>query len=200
MAGNLKQIKIFLASPSGLERLRDYVVKEVETYSKLEAKQRGVIFETVRCEEIYKGLGNPQEQIDKYLCGCDYYILILHKKWGSPPDINDSRYTSGSEKEFKLAWTCYKEAYPMTDMAILFKKITAKDKADPEQQQDIQKIEEFKKKIFATQKLYCENFKTYAEFEVCIRRCLSKWLRDHGRPGCIAEPKPPATVLDFFDE
>ena len=98
MPNSIKQIKIFLASPSGLEKIRNLVEEEMESYNKTDSEPRGIRFKIIRWENICTGMGNLQEQINPHLCSCDYYLLILHNRWGSPPDSNNSQFSSGSEK------------------------------------------------------------------------------------------------------
>jgi len=196
MADTIKQLKIFFGSPSGLDKFRVKVREEVDTFNETESESRGVRFKIIGWEDIPTGIGNLQKQIDPYLCNCDYYMLLLHNKWGSPPDKSDLRFSSGSEKEFHLAYTCCtQEKYFMKDIIVFFRQIRTKDKIKGQ----TKKVKDFEAKLIEAQKLGYKKFKTYKEFIKKFRLYLSKWLRDNeNNDNILNDLKPPESVLDFF--
>jgi hypothetical protein len=102
MPFNLKGYKIFIASPSGLEKEREAFAKEIDTYNINEALPRGIFFQTVGWENTLPGMGRPQSLINKDLIQCDFFILILHDKWGSHPGINEKMQLLELKKNLEL--------------------------------------------------------------------------------------------------
>jgi len=194
MAEKIEQYEIFIGSPSGLDREREKLREEVTFYNTHEVEPEGISFKVKDWKDIAPSYQNSQELIDPYLCVCDFYILVLHNRWGTPPD-GDSRYSSGSEHEFHLAHTCKKsEEHPMQDIAIFFKKMTPNER----RRKEGKKVNAFMKKIVESKRLHFQIFNNIDEFHYCIRKCLAKWrLKIIGYKRL---PKPPENVRDFFED
>jgi len=189
----LRQYKIFIASPSGLEAERDKLRQEVQFYSKYETEREGLTFSVVRYEDNAASFGNPQDGINPYLCECDFFVFVLHDRWGTPPG-SESVYSSGSEHEFHLAYTCLQGDYPMREIALLHKPMDRNQR----RRKEGRKVTDFIEKIKDSKGLYFQRFNNMDEFRFCIGRCLAKWrLELMGRMGL---PSTPATVKDFFKE
>ncbi len=73
----LRQYKIFIASPNGLEAERNKLREEVQFYSKNETEREGLTFSVVRYEDNAASFGNPQDGINPYLCECDFFVLVF---------------------------------------------------------------------------------------------------------------------------
>lgn len=193
MAENIQLYKIFIGSPSGLEEEREKLKAEVNFYNTHEVEPEGLSFRVMCWEDIAPSNQNSQELINPYLCECDFYILVLHNRWGTPPG-GDSRYSSGSEHEFHLAHTC-KESheYSMQDIAVFFKKMTPNER----RRKEGKKVDVFMKKIEESKRLHFQIFTNINEFHNCIRKCLAKWRLKIIDKKIL--PVPPKDVLDFFD-
>jgi len=180
MAFEIKGYKVFIASPSGLEAERKLFVEVLDEYNKIEALHRGVMFQTVRWEDALARMGRPQHLINEELKECDYFLLLLHNRWGSSPGENKSKATSGTEEEYNIAMECYKDKiFPMKQIAAVFKTIDNVQLADPGEQ--LQKVLEFKKKIEEEKKLLYATFFSEDEFRRIIWKQLAQWLRDHDK-------------------
>ena len=88
MPSELKRYKVFIASPSGLERERKVFYSVVNQYNCDEATHRGVFFEPFGWEKVSPGMGRPQSIINEELKECDFFVLIIHNRWGTHPGEN----------------------------------------------------------------------------------------------------------------
>jgi tetratricopeptide (TPR) repeat protein len=174
MPKKLTGYKVFIASPGGLEDERRAFVKEIEEYNKIEAIHRDVVFYPVGWEDTLPGLGRPQSIINEELVQCDYFILVLHDRWGSHPGTNKMNASSGTEEEYRLAMECCNQ-HSMKQVICLFKSVPPNQLADPGPQ--LQKVLNFKRQIEEEKKLLYSNFSSIEEFQSLIRKNLAQWLR-----------------------
>jgi tetratricopeptide (TPR) repeat protein len=173
MAKSLTQYRVFIASPGGLEEERECFRDLLEKYTRLHAEPRGVTFFPVGWEDTIGGAGRPQELINEDLRQCDYAVFVLHDRWGTP---TGSGYTSGTEEEWELAETLYKET-KIRNIALFFKDVDPRQLRDPGKQ--LARVLQFKVKIEAGKRFL---FKSYAKadaFREGLEGHLAKWLRDH---------------------
>ena len=194
MSDNLIRHKVFIASPGGLDDERKAFAKEIEEYNEIEARHRSVYFQPVRWEDMLQGVGRPQSRINEKLEQCDYFIMVLHDRWGSDSGPNAMNATSGTEEEYLLALKCFEDSnYPMKQIVCLFKSVPPNQLADSGPQ--LQKVLDFKRKIEEEKKLLYGNFKSLDEFSRHVRNNLAQWLRDNDSPenqgGCISPETPP---------
>lgn len=177
MSTKITSYKVFIASPSGLQEERRAFEKEIVQYNRIEAFDRGVSFHAVGWEDTMPGVGRPQSLINDELKQCDYFVLILHDRWGSNPGENKKNATSGTEEEYLLALDYFKDdEFPMSQIVCLFKSVPPNQLADPGPQ--LEKVLEFKKKIEKDKTLYYSSFSSIDEFGLLIRKNLAKWLRE----------------------
>ncbi len=170
--------KIFIASPSGLNEERKAFADVIEEYNKSDAQHRGVSFRAVGWEDTLAGIGRPQEIINEELKECDFFLLLLHNRWGSNPGENKQNATSGTEEEFNLAMDCYNdENSHMKQIVCAFKSIDSQQLADPGKQ--LEKVLEFKKELEEEKKLLYTSFFSKQEFQTIIRKQLGRWLLNH---------------------
>jgi hypothetical protein len=133
MPGLVHDIRVFIASPSGLEIEREAFRETLQEFNELDLQGRRVIFTPYGWELTLGGFGRPQELINKDLADCHYFILVLWDRWGSPPDA-EGKFTSGCEEEFDLAVRCLKDAKrPMRQMVVFFKESADGRPVDAEQ-------------------------------------------------------------------
>ena len=192
MPRNIQSLRVFIASPGGLAVERRTFQEMLDKYSKIEGKGRGVIFEAVGWEETLGSVGKrPQETINEELRECDYFLLVLHNRWGS--ETGSRRYSSGSEEEYHEARKCL-NAGTMKQMGVLFKTVDAAMMADPGPQ--LQKVLEFKKKLEEEKSGLYKTFEDVDGFEILRWKDLAHWCREHdGRsftvPQDLTESLPP---------
>jgi tetratricopeptide (TPR) repeat protein len=170
--------KIFIASPSGLNDERKAFFNVIEEYNKSDAVNRGVSFRAVGWEDTLAGMGRPQDLIDEDLIKCDFFLLLLHNRWGTNPGKNEQNATSGTEEEYRLAMECYKdENSHMKQIVCAFKSISPEQLADPGKQ--LEKVLEFKKELEQGKQLLYSSFFSLEEFQLIIRKQLGRWLLNH---------------------
>jgi tetratricopeptide (TPR) repeat protein len=178
MASPITAYRIFIASPGGLADERRAFRDTIDSYNETEAVPRGVLFVPVGWEETLGGVGRPQSIIDEELRTCDYFVLLLHNRWGTPPDSSPAGYTSGTEEEFDIAMECLKdEGAPMQDIVVLFKGVSADQLSDPGEQ--LRRVLDFKKGLERDRTLLFTNFDVAPRFSELLRRHLGAWLRRH---------------------
>jgi len=181
MATELTNYRVFIASPGGLEKEREAFRDVLRSHNDADAIQRGAIFTPVGWEITLRGIGRAQEKINEEVKQCDYFILVLWDRWGSPPD-SGKKYTSGTEEEYNIAWDCYKNSsHPMRDIIVLFKTVDIRQLSDPGLQ--LQAVLNFKKKLEAEKILFFDTFDDQAAFEEKLRRYLALWTRNHETGG-----------------
>ncbi len=178
MSIDLRGLRVFVASPGGLEDERDRFREVLREYSEQDAHDRGVAFIPVGWENTRAGVGRPQSLINAQIESCDFLLLILHERWGSPPGDSPigADFTSGTEEEFALAMKLVKEAgKAMVDVAVLFKHVDPSRLADPGAQ--LQKVIDFKKKLERERAVLYWTFGLVDEFEKRLRQLLLEWIR-----------------------
>jgi Tfp pilus assembly protein PilF len=196
MADAITLLKIFLASPGGLDAERRTFREQVEEWNNNIGEYHGVRFRVLSWEDVPPGTGRAQALINPLVEQSDYFVLLMHDRWGSAPGPTGAPVapTSGTEEEFLIAERCRVDgSRPMRDIAPVFKAVPANQLADPG---DLLKpVIEFKKRI--QQKfshLYAE-FDELEPFRVITRRLLSSWglpPRDGGAPGVASAAPAPA--------
>lgn len=114
MPSQVSAYRIFVGSPSGLEEERKRFREVVNEYNESDALENGVLFIPVGWELTLRGMGRPQQLINDDLKRCDYCVILLHDRWGTPSSTA-GQYSSGTEEEYALAkqlfqtalcWTC----------------------------------------------------------------------------------------------
>jgi hypothetical protein len=179
MAEDIALYRVFIATPGGLELERRQFAQTLDQYNVAEAVHRQAMFFPVGWEDTLAGVGRPQSLINQDLSKCDYFVLVLWDRWGTPPG-GDAQHTSGTEEEFDLAMKHLKDTgHPRRQVVVLFKTISGERLRDPGEQ--LQKVLAFKKKLEADRILLFSTFDTLADFEEKLRRHLAEWLREHER-------------------
>ena len=186
--------RIFIATPGGLHAERKAFRATVHDYNDTDAIQRGVLFIPVGWEDTLAGAGRPQGIIDEDLTTCDYFVVIIWDRWGTPPDVlGRSKYTSGTQEEFFVAEQCYKDSqFPMRQLVAFFKAVEQSKLSDPGEQ--LNKVLEFKRELESSKRLLFSTFDEISSFEQQLRRHLAKWVREHeqGRTGKATGTQHPA--------
>ncbi len=170
-------LRVFIATPGGLETERSLFRQTLHEYNESEALEKGILFVPVGWEITLPGLGRPQELINRDLRRCDYCMLFLHDRWGTPTEAGpEHRFTSGVEEEFRLAQQFVAdEQQPMRDIIVLFKAVDPGKLADPGPQ--LSKVLAFKQSIESSKELLFGTFDSTVVLQQQLKRCLAKWLR-----------------------
>ena len=187
MATKLTAYRVFIASPGGLDEERRVFRETIQKHCENDGYARKIIFIPVGWEETLGGKRRPQSAINDELATCDYFVLVLWDRWGTPPD-RTGHYTSGTEEEFEFAKKLIANAKkPMRDIVIFFKAVELKQLSDPGDQ--LKKVQDFKKKLEETKEHFFHSFDTSRKFEDLLSRFLHQWVRDD-EGGRTAKKKP----------
>ncbi len=131
----------------------------------------GYQVELVGWEDTLPGVGRPQAIINRDLDGCDLFIGMLWKRWGTPPGTEP--YSSGFEEEFGRSMTRNaKEGRP--EINLLLKDLDAASLADPGDH--LKKVIAFKEQVFSEKKLLAGTFSEIRDFEVKFRKCIQGYV------------------------
>jgi tetratricopeptide (TPR) repeat protein len=179
MPSALTGYRIFIATPGGLEEERRSFRQVISDYNELDALRRGVTFLPVGWEATLGGVGRPQGLITKDLRECDYLVLILWDRWGSPTGrVPEEGYTSGTEEEYTEALRCLAQAdCPLRQIIVFFKAVDERKLSDPGDQ--LKKVLEFKAKLEREKTLLFYTYDEVPVFENKLRSHLAQWVRDH---------------------
>lgn len=190
MAENLVGVRVFVASPGGLEEERQ-IFRDTIAEANLDANERGISFIPVGWEVSTAGLGRPQSQINDEVMRCDYMVLLLHDRWGFPPST-EGKFSSGTEEEYEVARECAgDESRPMRNIAVLFKGVDPRQLSDPGDQ--LKKVLAFKERLEEERGLLYKTFDSPSEFERELRGLLARWTREQetgDTKGLVVLPSP----------
>ncbi len=171
MAGTRRFVKVFLASPGDLAEERKVAKEIVDDFNGQLADALGYQVELVGWEDTLPGVGRPQAIINRDLDGCDLFVGILWKRWGTPPGTEP--YTSGFEEEFERSMTRNaQEGRP--EINLLLKDLDEELLADPGDH--LKKVIAFKDRVFAEKKLLAGTFSAIRDFEGKFRKCIQGFV------------------------
>lgn len=171
MAGSRRFIKVFLASPGDLAEERRVAKLIVDDFNSQLADALGYQVELVGWEDTLPGVGRPQAIINRDLDGCDLFIGMLWKRWGTPPGTEP--YSSGFEEEFDRSMVRNaKEGRP--EISLILKDLDAASLADPGDH--LKKVIAFKDRVFSEKKLLVGTFQEIRDFEVKFRKCIQGYV------------------------
>ena len=192
---DLKGYTVFIASPGGLDKERNTFRDTIEEHNKCDGIARSVQFIPVGWEETIGGQRRPQSIINDEVRKCDYFIMVLYDRWGTPPGQDDNKkYSSGTEEEYNIALECLNSdsaKFPMRQIIIFFKAVDARRLSDPGEQ--LNKVLEFRKKLESERTNLFHPYDTVNSFEKWLRKYLAQWVRDHegGKTAKIKNPVEP---------
>jgi len=167
----LKVVKVFLASPGGLEEERQIAKRIVDEINQSHAEHWGCQIKLVAWEATLPGYDRAQSLINQDLDKCEYFVGVLWDNWGSNSKDGDSKYTSGFEEEYERAKKRVEQGL-MKDIALYFKDI------DEVQLKNLsptyKKVIKFRNDCRKRRKPLFKEFKEKGEFEALIRLKISE--------------------------
>jgi hypothetical protein len=173
MADIRKIVKVFLASPGDLQEERRAAKLVVDEFNKLWADKLGYHVELVGWEDTVSAYGRPQSIINRDLERCEFFIGMMWKRWGTPPDLTGT-YTSGFEEEFDGSIK-RRQTAGRPEISLLFKNVDNELLRDPGP--ELAKVILFKSKIISEKIILFETFDDIREFEVKIRGCITTYVK-----------------------
>jgi tetratricopeptide (TPR) repeat protein len=190
MPREITEYRVFIASPGGLQEERQRFRDALIEYNASDALPRGVVFTPVGWEDTLGGIGRPQSLINEELRECDFFVLVLWDRWGTPPGYAEGRYTSGTEEEFAIAHKALlDDGAPMQKIVAFFKAVDPKQLSDPGFQ--LSKVLEFRKQLEAGNTLLYQTFDSPDRFSAILRRHLGGWLLADGKSTGPVTALPP---------
>ena len=182
--------RVFIATPGGLEPERRAFREALREWNETFSLDRGIAYHPMAWEDTLPGKGRPQSLINIDVRKCDFLILLLWDRWGTPPG-GEGSYTSGTEEEFKIANECIADtSMPMRQIVVLFKGVEARQLSDPGEQ--LRKVLDFKRQLEKEKSLLYATFDTTDEFSKFVQKQLWAWLSDLEQNGDGKKPVPPA--------
>lgn len=195
MPSQLTNYRVFIASPGGLEPERRIFKDILVAHNDADAIARNCQFQAVGWEITLGGVGRPQGKINEDLRQCDFFVLVLWDRWGSPTGAKEG-FTSGTEEEYRIALELLKDPNaPMKEMVVLFKAVEPRRLSDAGPQ--LTAVLEFKRIIEQERSLLFETFDVPEAFGEKIRRHVANWTRGHERT--TASTEPTAAVLPVLE-
>jgi hypothetical protein len=172
MAGTRRFVKVFLGSPGDLTEERRAAKVIVDDFNSELAETFGCQVELVGWEDTLPELGRPQEIINRDLDGCDLFVGMLWKRWGTPPGA--SPYTSGFEEEFERSLArSEREGRPA--ISLLLKQLTDSELTDPGEH--LKKVIAFRERVFSERKLLAGAFGDLSDFQRKFRKCVVGFVK-----------------------
>lgn len=170
--------QVFLASPGDVTEERELCRQVLTEFNATRAQRLGATFLVRGWEQVPGGIGRPQGQINPHLDECDYMILILGHRWGSPTDI-DGKYTSGTEEEFAHCLELLaSDSAPMRDVLVLLKVLDPVRVADPGEQ--LKRVLDFRKRLEDSKQILYVTFDSIDKLRIALERSLEAWSQPLG--------------------
>jgi len=192
MASNLKELSVFIASPSDLAAERnqcrlaiDHINENFKIKEKFNTTFRAVGGENLSSDTRRRSQSFINKEIDQ----CDIFVLVLHRRWGQETwDSNSSSYT---EEEFYRAFNRFKET-SSPEIMVFFKNVDDGQLADAGPQ--LKKVLDFQKKLRSSHKVLTRRFQT----EVDLSEELTRHLTDFasGKYKAVDELLQPIELSD----
>ena len=189
MATSLTQLRVFLATPGGLDRERKLFRETVCEFNEAFGYAEGFVLVPMGWEQVSPGVDRPQEFINKQVRDADYLVVVLWDRWGTATSA-DSLYTSGSHEELAVALQCLGDpAAEMRDVAVFFKAVEDRQLSDPGQQ--LARVLQFRDALESRKILLFGNFDTRKELRRHLTRLFMSWLKSFGekRPRVVSLPE-----------
>lgn len=185
MAGTRKFFRVFLASPGDLVEERRVAKRVIDEYNSQLAYAFGYHAELVGWEDTLPGVGRPQALINRDLDGCDLFVGMLWKRWGSLPDTS-GEFTSGFEEEYVRSMRRF-EAEQRPQIQLLLKDIDPASLFDAGPQ--LERVQAFRERVFAEKKLMAKTFASITEFEKLFRFCINGYVMELGDQEVATSPE-----------
>lgn len=177
MALDLRAYRVFLSSPTGLEPERDAFYRTIQEVNESESEARKRSFIPIGWDREPAGWGEPQKShFNPRLKQCDYLVMVLADRWGTPTGNDETGFSSGTEEEYSVARECLLGNEPMRDIIVLFKAVPERQLVDPGPQ--LSQVLAFKAALEEERSLYFSTFDSEADLTRILRRILFRWLRD----------------------
>ncbi len=163
-------IKVFIASPSDLAEERRQFKDTIDELNRGFGDGAKVQFVPLGWEDALATTGRrAQSVINKDIDSCDFFVLVMWRRWGQEAPDAEPKYSSYTEEEF------YRALDRMQNMkspaiCVLFKHVEAAQIADAGPQ--LTKVLEFRRKLEESRSVLYRTFGSVKDFHVEIDRHL----------------------------
>ncbi len=182
--GQLNNLRLFLASPGGVEDERE-AARRVVTELNQALRRHGWQFEVLGWEDRGPASGRAQEDINADVERCDIFLGVAWDRWGTPT----GQHSSGFAEEWHLARDRW-EATGKPELWLCFKEVDDARRSSPDEQ--LAKVLEFRNKVQREEIVFYTTFRSPVELEVSVRReLLHLFLK---RAGLGRESVGPVTI------
>jgi len=193
MTVQLTGIRVFLASPNGLQSEREYFKRIVWEFNEKKAIPANIVFVPVMFEQIPGGAEQAQKRINRRIEDCDYCVTMFWNDLGSRPEGDSPEGSvSVTDGEYRKALKLIEDG-SMKEVVILCKDIPQFQMDDPGEK--LIKFLEYKKELQKT--CSYEKFKNNEELTELIEKLFYGWLLNV--TDIAKEQRPPVGVMDYDD-
>jgi hypothetical protein len=175
---SIRNLRLFLASPGGVETERKAVRRLVEELN-APFRRHGWQIEVLGWEDRGPASGRAQARINPDVDRCDIFLAIIWDRWGTPT----GGHSSGFAEEWDRARRRW-EAEGSPELWLCFKDIDNKQPGD-EVAGQLAQVMQFRESVESDEVAFYKPFHSPAELELAIRRELIDELLD--RSGLAAE-------------
>lgn len=175
---SIRNLKLFLASPGGVETERKAVRRLVEELN-VPFRRHGWQIEVLGWEDRGPASGRAQAQINPDVDRCDIFLAIIWDRWGTPT----GEHSSGFAEEWDRARKRW-ETEGSPELWLCFKDIDDKRPGD-EVIEQLTQVMQFRASVESDEVAFHRPFHSPAELELAIRRELIDQLLE--RSGLAAE-------------
>lgn len=169
MSNKIKNVRIFIGSPGGLEEERQTAHDIAEEINKNNSDHWRCQLKLVGWEDTIPGHHRPQDKINEDLDRCDYFLGVLWNRWGSKTSTKKNGYTSGFHEEYCRAKN-HIDNGSMKDLAIFFKNVESPTGMKPDD--DFKKVLNFRQKLIKEKKTLFKDFANIDIFRTLVREQL----------------------------
>lgn len=183
-AHQLNNVRLFLASPGGVEDERNAVHRLTDELN-VAIRRHGWQVEVLGWEDRAPATGRAQDSINPDVERCDIFLGIVWDRWGTPT----GEQSSGFAEEWHLAKARWRST-GKPELWLCFKEIDDERRAESDDQ--LTRVLEFRRSVQLEEVAFYKPFGSPAELEVAVRReLLDEILK---RAGLSREAIGPITV------
>jgi NACHT domain/Sulfatase-modifying factor enzyme 1 len=169
MPRDIRELKIFLASPGDVQKERLIAREVIESVNQAVADTRGISLRAIGWEDVPPDLGDPQNLINDYSETADLVVVIFWRRFGSPT----TKFQSGTLEEFTLAKERW-EKNGVPQVKLYFRQIDKHSVSDPGP--ELSRVLEFKKHFESDRTGLFSVFKNPSEFRKKFTQHLFQWI------------------------
>ena len=173
MASESIQVRVFVASPGGLDEERDLFRESITKFNNEYGHEAGFVFVWAGWEQVSSGVGRPQDLINEKVRTADFMVTVIWDRWGTAT-TKDATFSSGTQEELATAIECLSDPRaPMRDIAIYFRGVNERQLADAGPQ--LEQVIEFKQNVERSRQILYNRFDKTSELEQLFARQLRTW-------------------------